>query len=52
MVTFTTEKTPSKEVIQISGIARGSAVRTRNIGSGIFAGLKNIVVREPEGYEK
>jgi len=52
MVTSTTEKIPTKEVIQILGIARGSTVRARNIGRDVFAGLKNIIGGEIEEYTK
>lgn len=52
MVTSTTEMIPTKEVIQILGIARGSTVRARNIGRDVFAGLKNIVGGEIEEYTK
>ena len=52
MIITTTEKIPNKEVKQILGIARGSTVRSRNIGRDIFAGLKNIVGGEIEEYTK
>lgn len=41
-----------KEVTATLGIARGSTVRTRNIGRDIFAGLKNIVGGEISEYTK
>jgi len=34
------------------GIVQGSTVRSRNVGSDIFAGLKNIVGGELVGYSK
>lgn len=50
MILTTTETIPNKTVEEILGIARGSTVRTRNIGRDIFAGLKNIVGGEIEEY--
>lgn len=50
MILTTTETIPNKTIEEILGIARGSTVRTRNIGRDIFAGLKNIVGGEIEEY--
>jgi uncharacterized protein YbjQ (UPF0145 family) len=44
MLLSTTHTVPNKEIVQILGIARGSTVRTRNIGYDILAALKNIMV--------
>ncbi|PKV49389.1 uncharacterized protein YbjQ (UPF0145 family) [Aquimarina sp. MAR_2010_214] len=52
MIISTTENIPGKEVYEILGIARGSTVRSRNIGRDVFAGLKNIVGGEIEEYTK
>ena len=52
MIITTTESIPNKEIIEILGVARGSTVRARNIGSDIFAGLKNIVGGEINEYTK
>ena len=52
MIITTTEKIPDKEISEILGIARGSTVRARNIGRDIFAGLKNIIGGELQGYSK
>lgn len=52
MIITSTETIPNKEITEILGIARGSTVRARNIGRDIFAGLKNIVGGEIEGYTK
>ena len=52
MIITTTETIPRKEISQILGIARGSTVRAKNIGSDFFAGLKNIVGGEIEEYTK
>ncbi len=52
MIITTTENVPNREIEEIMGIARGSTVRARNIGSDIFAGFKNIVGGEIEEYTK
>jgi len=52
MIISTTDIIPNKEITEILGIARGSTVRSRNIGRDIFAGLKNIVGGEIEEYTK
>ncbi len=52
MILSNTETLPGKEIVEILGIARGSTVRTRNIGHDIFAGLKNLVGGEIEEYTK
>ncbi len=52
MILCTTERIPHREITQILGIARGSTVRAKSIGSDIFAGLKNIVGGEIEEYTK
>ena len=52
MIITTTSEIPSREIIEILGIARGSTVRARNVGRDIFAGLKNLVGGEIEEYTK
>ncbi|GAB4248135.1 MAG: YbjQ family protein [Vicingaceae bacterium] len=52
MIYTTTETIPGKEIIEVLGVARGSTVRSRNIGRDIFAGLKNIVGGEITEYTK
>lgn len=52
MIISTTDRIPNKEIEEILGVARGSTVRSRNIGRDIFAGLKNIVGGEIEEYTK
>ena len=52
MITTTTDFIPGQEISDISGIARGSTVRARNIGNDIFAGLKNIIGGEINEYTK
>lgn len=50
MILSTTHSVPNREISEILGIARGSTVRSRNIGRDIMAGLKNIVGGEIEEY--
>lgn len=50
MILSTTFTIPNREITEILGIARGSTVRSRNIGRDIIAGLKNIVGGEIEEY--
>ena len=52
MILTTTETLPNREINEIKGIARGSTVRTRNIGRHILAGFKNLVGGEIEEYTK
>lgn len=52
MIISTTETIPSREIIEILGIARGSTVRARNVARDIFAGIKNLVGGEIEEYTK
>jgi|TARA_B100001765_G_scaffold202507_1_gene156536 uncharacterized protein YbjQ (UPF0145 family) len=52
MILTTTETLPNREINEVKGIARGSTVRTRNIGRDILAGFKNLVGGEIEEYTK
>lgn len=52
MIITTTETVPNKVIVECLGVARGSTVRAKNIGTDIFAGLKNIVGGEIEEYTK
>jgi len=52
MILSTTHTIPNREITENLGIARGSTVRTRNIGRDIIASLKNIVGGEIEEYTK
>ena len=47
-----TETISNQTIRETLGIARGSTVRSRNIGRDIFASLKNIVGGEIEEYTK
>ena len=52
MILSTTETLPNRDINEVKGIARGSTVRTRNIGRDIMAGFKNLVGGEIEEYTK
>jgi uncharacterized protein YbjQ (UPF0145 family) len=52
MILSTIHTIPNREIEAILGMARGSTVRTRNIGNDIMASLKNIVGGEIEEYTK
>ena len=46
----TTENVPSKKVVKILGVVKGSTVRSRNIGRDIGAGLRNLIGGEIKTY--
>ena len=52
MLLVNTPTVPNKEIKEVHGLARGNAVRARNVGRDIFAGLKNIVGGEISEYTK
>ncbi|MBE9467351.1 MAG: YbjQ family protein [Bacteroidetes bacterium] len=52
MIITTSDTIVGKEIVKTIGLVRGSTVRARNIGSDIFAGLKNIVGGEISEYTK
>ena len=52
MLFVTTETISGKTITESLGVARGSTVRSRNIGRDIFASLKNIIGGEIEEYTK
>jgi len=52
MLIVTTDFIPGREIIEVLDVARGSTVRSRNIGRDIFAGLKNIIGGEISEYTK
>ena len=52
MLLVNTPTVPNKAITEVHGIARGSTVRARNVGSDLFAGLKNIVGGEISEYTK
>jgi len=52
MIITTTESVPGKEIGEIIGIARGSMVRAKNIGSDFLAGIKNVIGGEIDEYTK
>ncbi len=52
MIIVNTPEIPNQEIIEVHGIARGSTVRSRNFGTDIFAGLKNLIGGEISEYTK
>ena len=52
MIVTTTETVPGKEIAEVIGIARGSMVRAKNIGSDFLAGIKNVIGGEIDEYTK
>ena len=52
MIISTTETIPGKKITSVVGIARGSTVRARNIGSDFLAGIKNVIGGEIDEYTK
>ncbi|MBK99267.1 MAG: hypothetical protein CMC85_01730 [Flavobacteriaceae bacterium] len=52
MILSTTETLPNRDIAEVKGIARGSTVRTRNVGRDILAAFKNLVGGEIEEYTK
>lgn len=52
MILTTTDQVPDKEIAEILGIARGSTVRTRNVGRDVFASLKHLIGGEISEYTK
>ena len=52
MILTTTDNIPNKQITTILGIARGSTVRTRNVGRDILAGLKHLIGGEISEYTK
>ena len=52
MIIVNTPEIPNQEIIEVHGIARGSTVRSRNFGTDISAGLKNLIGGEISEYTK
>jgi Uncharacterized conserved protein len=50
MIVTTTDTVPGKKVTKVLGIAKGSTIRSKHVGTDIMAGLKNIVGGELKGY--
>ena len=49
-IVVNTDTIPGKEIAESLGVVEGSTVRSKNVGSDIFAGLKSIVGGELKGY--
>ena len=52
VMVVSTNNIEDAEIIEYIGIVQGSTVRSRNVGSDIFANLKNLVGGELVGYSK
>jgi uncharacterized protein YbjQ (UPF0145 family) len=52
MILTTTEEVPNHKTKEILGIAQGSTIRSRHMGSDILAGFKHMVGGELKGYTK
>ena len=50
MLIATTEGIAGRRIAETLGMARGSTVRAKHIGTDIVAGLKNLVGGEVRGY--
>jgi uncharacterized protein YbjQ (UPF0145 family) len=50
MLIATTEAIAGRRIAETLGMARGSTVRAKHIGTDIVAGLKNLVGGEMRGY--
>ena len=52
MLIVTTESIPSKDIIEVKGLVKGSTLRSKNIGKDIGASFKNLVGGELNGYNE
>lgn len=52
MIVVTTDNIQGRNISEVIGLATGSSVKARHIGSDILAGFKNIVGGEVAGYTK
>jgi len=50
LIATTGNEIPSKEIIEVLAVVKGSTVRARNIGRDIAAGLRGIVGGEVKTY--
>ncbi|MFK7943249.1 MAG: YbjQ family protein [Paracoccaceae bacterium] len=50
MIVVTTDHVPGHEIAEALGIARGSIVRAKHVGSDIVASLRNLVGGEVKEY--
>lgn len=50
MLITTTEQVPGRDIGEVLGVAIGSTIRARNVGSDILAGLRNVVGGELTEY--
>jgi len=50
MLIVTTDTVAGREIDQVLGLARGSTVRAKHLGTDIIAGLRNLVGGEVKEY--
>lgn len=50
MIIVTTETVPTKEIIEVKGMVKGSTIRSKHVGKDIAAGFKTLVGGELNGY--
>jgi uncharacterized protein YbjQ (UPF0145 family) len=50
LIVVTTETIPGREITEVLGVARGSVVRAKHVGSDIVAALRNLVGGEVKEY--
>lgn len=48
----TTEQFPDAEIVEVTGIAHGNIVASRNVGSDFVEGIKNLAGGELHGYSE
>ena len=52
MIMTTSDSIPGREIAETSGLVSANAVRARNVGRDILAGLKNLVGGEIGAYQQ
>ena len=52
MIISTTESIVGKKVTETLGLVSGNVIRARNIGSDVFASVRNVVGGEVKSYTK
>jgi len=52
MMISTSDTLPGKRIMKVVGLTKGNAVRARNIGRDVVAGLRNLVGGEIPEYTK
>ena len=50
MITVTTDFVPGREIVEATGVVRGSTIRAKHVGKDIMAGLRMLVGGEVKEY--